>query len=70
MDLKVTLVFAMRHYAGNALKREPALRRACVLCGHASYSRQSTLRTAESCADVGISSGVQFFAPLNGAVRR
>jgi len=26
MDLKVTLVFAMRHYAGNALKREPALR--------------------------------------------
>jgi hypothetical protein len=28
MGLKITFVFAMRHYAGNDLKREPALQRA------------------------------------------
>jgi hypothetical protein len=33
MILKVTFAFAMPHYAGNALKREPALWRACVLYG-------------------------------------
>ena len=31
MGLKITFVFAMRHYAGNDLKREPALQRACDL---------------------------------------
>jgi hypothetical protein len=29
MGLKITFVFAMRHYAGNDLKREPSLQRAC-----------------------------------------
>jgi hypothetical protein len=37
MGLKITFVFAMRHYAGNDLKREPSLQRACDLEANASF---------------------------------
>jgi hypothetical protein len=37
MGLKITFVFAIRHYAGNDLKREPSLHRACDLEANASF---------------------------------
>jgi hypothetical protein len=41
----------MPRYAAYSAKRKPALRRVCVLYGHACYSTQSMLRTSESCAE-------------------
>jgi hypothetical protein len=37
MGLKITFVFAMTHYAGNDLKREPSLQRACDLEANAPF---------------------------------
>jgi hypothetical protein len=42
MGLKITFVFAMRHYAGNDLKREPALQRACDLEANAPFRQSGT----------------------------
>jgi hypothetical protein len=42
MGLKITFVFAMRHYAGNDLKREPSLQRACGLEANASFPAEGT----------------------------